>query len=336
MRHLIIFTVLLQFVSFNTYSKKRSERPVAQAYVVMTLDGKVLKSRNGDSVRSIASLSKMMATLVILDEGLLLNKKTMMTDYDWKVAKGGCRTRLKRNKSYTNRDLLHAAILGSDNRAIPALGRSVGLNAQVLTSKMNSKAKNMGLKHTIFKDPTGINPGNVSTAKEIVQILKAAYNNKVLSKIMSTPSYTVKVKGLRSIIYNNTNILTRYRKYGIGAGKTGFNSKAGYCLATIVKEKNKNPIAYVILGSTGLYRRFTDFYIIRRNVRSSLKVVKNSASISKNNVIIQRVKRSKNKNAKLKRTRTAGKKSLKTVKKRKRTAFRSRKTKPSRTASKKY
>lgn len=270
MKHLTIFIISsFLLISAPQARRPRKERPVAKAWIAITLDGTVLSERNADDIRSIASLSKLVATLVVVEEGLKLDGVTTMLDSDWKIAAGGSRTRLKRGKSYTNRDLLHAALLGSDNRAIPALGRAVGLNALSMVVKMNNRVRKMGLKKTLFLDPTGINYGNISTAREFVKILKEVMKNKILAKVMKKETYTVKRKGLRSIIYNNTNILTRYGKYNIQAGKTGFNYSAGYCLATIVKEKNLPPVAYVILGSTGLLKRFGDFYLIRRSARST-------------------------------------------------------------------
>ncbi|MBU1382934.1 serine hydrolase [Myxococcota bacterium] len=270
MKHLIFFLISsFLLISAPQARRPRKERPVAKAWIAITLDGTVLSERNADDVRSIASLSKLVATLVVVEEGLKLDAVTTMIESDWKIAAGGSRTRLKRGKSYTNRDLLHAALLGSDNRAIPALGRAVGLNALSMVVKMNVRVRKMGLKKTLFLDPTGINYGNISTAREFVRILKEVMKNKILASVMKKETYTVKRKGLRSIIYNNTNILTRYGKYNVQAGKTGFNYSAGYCLATIVKEKNLPPVAYVVLGSSGLLKRFGDFYLIRRSARST-------------------------------------------------------------------
>jgi D-alanyl-D-alanine carboxypeptidase len=100
--------------------------------------------------------------------------------------------------------------MGSDNRAVPALGRAVGLNPELLVDEMNKRAKLMGLKHTKFVEPTGIDHDNVSTAKEILYILKAASMNRVLSIVMSKASYDAKEVGTgRKITYNNTNLLQK-------------------------------------------------------------------------------------------------------------------------------
>ncbi len=235
-------------------------------WYVASADGKrVLLEKDKDKTWSIASLSKMMAILVIVEQGLNLNDKTTLTDSDWALSAGGSRTRLKRKIPYPNRDLLHAALLGSDNRAVLGLGRAVGLNAQALTVKMNARARAMGLKITTFMDPTGIAHENVSTAWEVGRILKATSENKTISDVMQTVTYTVVEKpGNRQIVYNNTNILTRESgRRKVLAGKTGFNSSAGYCVATLMEVPGFGPLVFVVLGSSGMYQRFADVNALR-------------------------------------------------------------------------
>jgi serine-type D-Ala-D-Ala endopeptidase (penicillin-binding protein 7) len=279
MKHSILTSITLSFIillSTPAFSRRRNrEKPQAKAWLVTSLDGKtVYLSNRASEVRSIASISKIVAILVIIEAGLKLDGKTKLIANDWRVAKGGCRTRLKRRKYYTNRDLLHAALLGSDNRAVPALGRAVGLNVHSLVRAMNRRVRKMGLKNTFFKEPTGINHENVSTAKEVLVFLRAASRNRIISKVMSTSHYTINgKKSLRSVIYNNTNILTRRRSRKIIAGKTGFNSKAGYCLVTAIKTKKYGNIAYIILGSTGKLRRFNDFHVLNRKLKKEFRKI---------------------------------------------------------------
>lgn len=251
-------------------------------------------------MRSIASLTKIMATLVVVESGLKLDKITKMIPHDWVVAKGGSRTRLKRNKHYTNRDLLHAALMGSDNRAIPALGRAVGYNVHSLVRAMNRRAKRMGLKKTHFKEPTGISYSNKSTAREVLIMLRAASRNKVISSIMRKESYTaIERETKRKIIYNNTNILTRKRSRKIIAGKTGFNKKAGYCLATAMIRGVAGKVGFVVLGSTGMLRRFSDYHVLNRRFNREVAKLKKSGAFKK----IARAKRSKTHRRKAKRIR---------------------------------
>src|SRR5439155_8704612 len=125
-----------------------------------------LVMKNADEVRPIASISKLMAALVVLDAKIDFEAITQITDSDRQIANGGARSRLNVGQSFTNRDLLHAALMASDNRAVPALGRAVGLNPRDLVGAMNAKAKELGMKSTRFEDPVGLNPGNSSTPRD--------------------------------------------------------------------------------------------------------------------------------------------------------------------------
>jgi len=271
MKSISLLTCLLGLLLFSNSALARRAKPGrppvdGKIWYVASADGKrVLLEKDKDKTWSIASLSKMMAILVIVEQGLNLNDKTTLTDSDWALAAGGSRTRLKRKIPYPNRDLLHAALLGSDNRAVLGLGRAVGLNAQALTAKMNARARAMGLKITTFMDPTGIAHENVSTAWEVGRILKATSENKTISDVMQTVTYTVVEKpGNRQIVYNNTNILTRESgRRKVLAGKTGFNSSAGYCVATLMEVPGFGPIVFVVLGSSGMYQRFADVNALR-------------------------------------------------------------------------
>ena len=271
MKSISLLSCLLGLLLFSNSALARRAKPGrppvdGKIWYVASADGKrVLLEKDKDKTWSIASLSKMMAILVIVEQGLNLNDKTTLTDSDWALSAGGSRTRLKRKIPYPNRDLLHAALLGSDNRAVLGLGRAVGLNAQALTVKMNARARAMGLKITTFMDPTGIAHENVSTAWEVGRILKATSENKTISDVMQTVTYTVVEKpGNRQIVYNNTNILTRESgRRKVLAGKTGFNSSAGYCVATLMEVPGFGPLVFVVLGSSGMYQRFADVNALR-------------------------------------------------------------------------
>ncbi|PKN25771.1 MAG: hypothetical protein CVU65_07820 [Deltaproteobacteria bacterium HGW-Deltaproteobacteria-22] len=273
------FLGLLLFVNPANARRVKPRKPAVDGKIwyVASADGKrVLLEKDKDKTWSIASLSKMMALLVIVEQGLNLNDKTVLTDSDWALAAGGSRTRLKRKIPYPNKDLIHAALLGSDNRAVLALGRAVGLNAQALTAKMNSRARVMGLKITTFIDPTGIAHENVSTAWEVSRILKAVSENKTIADVMQTVTYTVVEKpSNRQIVYNNTNILTREsRRAKVLAGKTGFNSAAGYCVATLLDLPVYGQVIFVVLGSSGMYQRFADV----RTLQAELERIRAAAA----------------------------------------------------------
>jgi D-alanyl-D-alanine endopeptidase (penicillin-binding protein 7) len=239
----------------------------AQAAVAIDLTtGEELYTKNPDAVRPIASISKLMAMLAVLDPSrhLDLDAATQMIDSDRQIAFGGARSRLPVGMSFTNRDLLHAALMASDNRAVPALGRAVGLNPKELVAAMNAKAKELGMKSTHFDDPVGLNPGNTSTPRDLVLMLKAAIKQPLISEITQKAKYVAHPVGHAgwTIEYNNTDLIARSGKFSVLTGKTGYTDLALYCLAIAVRMSAAQPhdVAMVFLGAVGKLTRFADFH----------------------------------------------------------------------------
>ncbi len=234
----------------------------AQSAVVVDLDGnEELFTKNPDEVRPIASISKLMAVLVVLEHKPDLDAATTMIDSDRQIAQGGARSRLPIGMSFTNRDLLHAALMASDNRAVPALGRAVGLDPSQLVAAMNAKAKELGLQHTTFEDPVGLNSNNRSTARDLVGLLRAAMKNPTITEITQKAKYVAHPVGKPgwTIEYTNTDVLARSGRIEVITGKTGYTDLALYCLAVAVKMANTRPVAMVFLGAVGKMTRFADF-----------------------------------------------------------------------------
>ena len=243
----------------------------AQAVLVLkNKTGKALLARNDTEVRSIASLTKLMAALVVIDRGLKLDKGTVINREDHKVALKGCRTRLELNWTYSNRDLLHAALMASDNRAVSALGRAVGLHANALVQAMNERARRMGLRKTSFKGPVGIDPGNKSTTWEMSRIVRETSRVKVLSQIMAKKLHRVKpMKGYLKPFYRNTNPLVgKFPGVHFIATKTGYNHVAGYSIAAVAKVRGFGELTFVLLGCKRKADRPKDIKKIIRWLRS--------------------------------------------------------------------
>jgi len=250
-----------------TYTHNGMPNVQAQAAVAIDLTtGEELYTKNPDAVRPIASISKMMAMLVVLDPSrhLDLEAPTKMIDSDRQIAFGGARSRLPVGMSFTNRDLLHAALMASDNRAVPALGRAVGLDPKQLVAAMNAKAKELGMEHTHFDDPVGLNPGNTSTPRDLVRMLKAAIKQPLISEITQKAHYVAHPVGHPgwTIDYNNTDVIARSGKFSVLTGKTGYTDLALYCLAIAVHLAAAQPhdVAMVFLGAVGKMTRFADFH----------------------------------------------------------------------------
>jgi serine-type D-Ala-D-Ala endopeptidase (penicillin-binding protein 7) len=226
--------------------------------LVVDLDsGREIFTRKPDQPRAIASISKLAATLVVMEHGLDLDGLTTMKKIDSEVARGGAPSRLLEGMTLSNRDLLHAALLGSDNRAVSALGLAVGLSTTQLTSAMNNKAASLELRGTRFREPTGLSPENMSTPREILQLLRAAMSHPVLGPIVRKPEYEAHPVGRPPIKYVSTHRPAARSGVQILGGKTGYNDSARYCLVIAIRIGGRS-YGMALLGTEGKLTRFGD------------------------------------------------------------------------------
>jgi D-alanyl-D-alanine endopeptidase (penicillin-binding protein 7) len=237
----------------------RGGQPNVQAQGALVIDehGRTIYAHNPDKERPIASISKLAATLAVVDRGLELEGLSTINKGDIEVAKGGARSRLLEGLTLSNRDLLHSALMGSDNRAIPALGRAVKLTPAQLTAAMNAKARELGLRNTRFHEPTGLSTGNVSTPRETIAMLKAVIANPVLGPITRRAEYDAHPVGKPPIHYNNTDHPAARGNVQVLGGKTGYNDDARYCLVVAAKVEGR-PYFMSFLGNEGKMTRFGD------------------------------------------------------------------------------
>ena len=229
----------------------------------------VLFDKAADMPHSIASISKLMALRVVWKRGLVQNAETVMEQRDAAQTWGGAKSRLIVGRSYTNRDLVRAALLGSDNRAVVALGRAVGLEAPEFAHAMNVEAAAMGLRGTHFVDPVGIDHGNRSTGMEVADLLRATVTFTDLAAItrLSTWRTSAKERSGGPLVYHNTDQLVLQDSRDLLAGKTGFNSAAGWCVAAAVRLPTGRRVAIVVLGAPTKHLRFADWRHIEAYVR---------------------------------------------------------------------
>jgi D-alanyl-D-alanine endopeptidase (penicillin-binding protein 7) len=234
-------------------------QPNVQALGALVVDesGREIFARNADKERPIASISKLAATLTVADKGIELEGLSTIERTDIDVAKGGARSRLLDGMTLSNRDLLHAALMGSDNRAIPALGRAVKLSPAQLTSAMNARVRALGLKNTRFFEPTGLSPNNVSTPRETIKMLRAVMTHPVLGAITQRVEYDAHPVGKAPIRYINTDHAASRGSIQVLAGKTGYNDVARYCLVVATRIDGK---LYFMsfLSNEGKLTRFGD------------------------------------------------------------------------------
>jgi len=237
-----------------------SERPEVKSASAVVLDastGNEIFGKDADQIRSIASTTKIFVAMAVREKGLDLAGWTEITKGDAHEARGGSRTRLEVGDRFTNRDLLRAMLIASDNRAPTALARAAGMDRDELIDAMNKIAKRLKLKKTRFTDATGLR-GNVSTAREMALALKTALADDELRKVMSDPNETVVTKSGRKIEYASTNVPLRAGKYDVIGGKTGYTEAAGYCFITGARFAGKE-VVMAFLKSEGKGTRFADF-----------------------------------------------------------------------------
>jgi serine-type D-Ala-D-Ala endopeptidase (penicillin-binding protein 7) len=237
----------------------RKGQPNVQALASLIIEdtGREVYARNPDKERPIASISKLAAMLAIADRNIELEGLATINKSDAELAKGGAKSRLLEGMTLSNRDLLHAALMGSDNRAVPALGRSVKLNPTQLTAAMNAKARALGLKSTRFHEPTGLSTANVSTPRETIAMLKEVIAHPVLGPITRRDIYDAHPVGKPPIRYVNTDRPAARSNVQVLGGKTGYNNDARYCLVIATRVDGHN-YYMAFLGNEGKMTRFGD------------------------------------------------------------------------------
>jgi serine-type D-Ala-D-Ala endopeptidase (penicillin-binding protein 7) len=221
----------------------------AAAIIFDPQTGQVLWEENGQAKRSIASITKVMTAIVFLEDNPDLSRVVTIQRSDVYAAST---TYLRANERLSLDNLLHLALIASDNAAARALARVSHGGTAAFIERMNEKALELGLLSTTFADPSGLNPANVSSAYDISRLISYAATDEttapIIAPIMQTTSYTVSTNR-RKVKINNTNRLMAAGLDVIG-GKTGFISKAGYCLATLLRLPQGKEVAVVVLGAT--------------------------------------------------------------------------------------
>jgi D-alanyl-D-alanine endopeptidase (penicillin-binding protein 7) len=221
-----------------------------------------LYTKNADKVVPIASITKLMTAMVILDANLPLDEPISIEAEDRDRLKG-TRSRMSNGMTLTRGELLKLALMASENRAAAALARTYPGGTQVVLAMMNAKARELGMSSTKFFDPTGLHSNNVSTAQDLVKMVMAAQRYELIQQYTTSPSHVVNVDGRRSLRFSNTNPLVRSTSWDIGLSKTGYISEAGRCLvmqATI----QQRPVVIVLLDSWGKRTRVGDANRIKR------------------------------------------------------------------------
>jgi len=226
----------------------------------------VLFSKNDQAVLPIASLTKLMTGVIISGARLPMDELITVTQADVDTEKGSS-SRLSVGTQLTRGELLHLALMSSENRAAHALGRTYPGGMASFTSLMNAKAKLLGMKDTVYVEPTGLSSRNQSSARDLATLVNAAHGDPVLRELSTSTGHQVSV-GSRTLQYNNTNRLVKNPDWDIGLQKTGYISEAGQCLVMQTKIAGRKLIM-VFLDSAGKLSRLGDAERVRRWVEST-------------------------------------------------------------------
>ncbi|CAH2793197.1 MAG: Murein-DD-endopeptidase (EC [uncultured Caballeronia sp.] len=225
------------------------------AYVVDQNTSETLFDKNSRAVVPIASITKLMTAMVVLDSHMPLTDEITVTDEDRDYEKF-TGSRLAVGSVLNREGMLHIALMASENRAAAALSRYYPGGRPAFIAAMNAKAKSLGMTDTHFENSTGLTSQNVSSARDLVKMVNAAYQYPLIRKFSTDRSYDV-FTGKRSLAYRSTNALVRNASWDIGLQKTGFINEAGECLVMQAAIHGR-PIVMVLLDSYGKYSRFAD------------------------------------------------------------------------------
>lgn len=248
-----------------------SDNLLLQSSAVVVQDqssGEVLFEKNSDAVLPIASITKLMTAMVVLDAQLPLTETLSIGQEDVDTLKG-TRSRLKVGTHLSREDMLLLALMASENRAASALSRHYPGGAEAFIAAMNNKAAAIGLKDTHFADPTGLTAANVSSARDLTKMVAAASHYPLIRELSTTSERTVWAGG-RPISFHNTNTLVRSPASGweIAVSKTGYIREAGKCLVMQAWLSNR-PVVIVLLDSWGRLTRIGDANRIKRWIENA-------------------------------------------------------------------
>ena len=235
----------------------------SKALIINQQTGEILYAKNTNTPTSIASVTKLMTAMVVLDALLPMDEYLTVSSADIDTLKG-TGSRLRVGTSLPRGEMLQLALMASENRAASALGRYYPGGLPAFIKAMNTKAYELGMFNTRFVDPTGLNSGNVSTAEDLARLVNAAYEYPEIRQVSTAPSQEVAVSGNRHRMnFVNTNALVRKGDWVIGLSKTGFISEAGRCLV-MQAEIVGQPLIIVLLDSAGKLTRIGDANRIRK------------------------------------------------------------------------
>ena len=242
----------------------------SEAALVVDNNGNEIYTKHGDDPQPIASITKLMTAMVILDGKLPMDERISITkaDRDLIQLTG---SRLGYGATLTRNQMLQLALMASENRAANALARTWPGGESSFVEAMNRKARSLGMQNSRFRDPAGLDPGNVASARDVVKMVKAAMQYPQIRQATTTRSISVyPYKGRGPLTYSNTNRLLKNKNWTIQLSKTGYLNEAGRCLAMQAEIADQS-LVIVLLNSYGKLTPFGDSNRIRQWIERGIK-----------------------------------------------------------------
>ena len=247
-------------ISLSAGSAPKLRSAIALIYDQQTQSA--LYAKNSETQTPIASITKLMTAMVVLDAQQSMDEEIRIDKADIDTLKG-TRSRLRVGMKLTRNELLRLALMASENRAANALARNYPGGYDAAIAAMNYKAYRLGMRNTRFLGPSGLNSNNVSTAHDLVKMVAAARGYPLIHRYTTAASYSVEGSRGRKMRFVNTNPLVRNASWDIGVSKTGYISEAGRCLV-METTINQRPVIIVLLDSWGKNTRIGDANRIKR------------------------------------------------------------------------
>jgi serine-type D-Ala-D-Ala endopeptidase (penicillin-binding protein 7) len=234
----------------------------AAALIVDARSGESIYAKNATTVTPIASITKLMTAMVVIDADQALDEKLEVTADDLDYLKAS-RSRLSMGTTLSRREMLQLALMSSENRAASALGRYYPGGTTTAVKAMNAKAHSLGMKNTRYADTTGLSPDNVSTANDLVAMVTAAQRYPLIAQYSTQVDQYVQIDATgQTLHYNNSNALVRSEGWDISLQKTGFIREAGRCVVMFAKVAQR-PVVMVLLDSVGKFSRLGDAHRVK-------------------------------------------------------------------------
>jgi D-alanyl-D-alanine endopeptidase (penicillin-binding protein 7) len=229
----------------------------ANALVIDVQNGQPVYQKAADEVTSIASLTKLMTAMVVLDANLSLDDPVAVDMDDFDYLKGS-HSRLRMGATLSRDEMLRLALMASENRAASSLARHYPGGTPAFVAAMNAKAAALGMTRTRFEDPTGLTPNNVSTAHDLARMVQAAAEYPLIRDYSTTPAHFVEIQPTgQTLGFNNSNGLVKSGAWDIQLQKTGYIREAGRCVVMLATIASR-PMVIVLLDSIGKYTRMGD------------------------------------------------------------------------------